>query len=108
MASGVAVGLLADMRSIELLYERAPSGHFAIWPQALTAIAERPWLGYGTLADIEFATQHGPGRSPHNLPLANPFYGGLPASLLLAALLLLAAWPAWPAGPAAPTSRTGP
>src|SRR3546814_7599334 len=83
MASGVAVGLLADMRSIELLYERAPSGHFAIWQQALTAIAERPWLGYGSLADIEFATKHGPGRSPHNLPLANQFYGGLPATLLL-------------------------
>src|SRR3546814_6790930 len=57
MAAGVAVGLLADMRSIELLYERAPSGHFAIWQQALTAIAERPWLGYGSLADIEFATR---------------------------------------------------
>lgn len=95
LVAGVALGLLADLRAIELLYERAPSGHFVLWQQALAAIAERPWLGHGSLVDIDFQAEHGPGRSPHNLLLANQLYGGLPASLLLAALLLLAAWQAW-------------
>src|SRR3546814_19401839 len=64
MAAGVAVGLLADMRSIELLYERAPSGHFAIRQPAFTAIAARPWPGYGSLSDTHFPPQPRPGPSP--------------------------------------------
>jgi O-antigen ligase len=83
-------GLLVDVPSFELLVARAPSGHFAIWLQAVDAIAERPWFGYGSLIDIDFVSKNGPSRSPHNLLLANQLYGGVPASLLLGALLLLA------------------
>jgi O-antigen ligase len=97
LAAGIAVGLLSDLRTIELLYTRSQSGHFEIWQQALAAIPERPWLGHGSLANIDFVGKHGPGRSPHNLLLANQLYGGLPASLLLAALLLLATRQAWQA-----------
>src|SRR3546814_15543605 len=75
------------------------------WSSDVCSSDLRPWLGYGSLADIEFATKHGPGRSPHNLPLANQFYGGLPATLLLAALLLLAACQAWQTGRAEQKSR---
>jgi O-antigen ligase len=95
LAAGIAVGLLSDLRTIELLYTRSQSGHFEIWQQALAAIPERPWLGHGSLADIDFVGKDGPGRSPHNLLLANQLYGGLPATLLLAVLLLLAARQAW-------------
>lgn len=95
MAAAFAAGLLADLRPIELLHERAPSGHFLLWQQALAAIAEHPWLGHGSLVDIDFTAKHGPSRSPHNLLLANQLYGGLPATLLLGALLLAAALQAW-------------
>ena len=95
MAAGIALGVVADFRPVELLYERAESGHFGIWQQALAAIAEQPWLGHGSLADLGFETRHGPARSPHNLLLANQLYGGLPATLLLAALLAATAWQAW-------------
>jgi O-antigen ligase len=97
VAAAIAAGVLSDLRPIEILYERGQSGHFEIWQQALSAIAERPWLGHGSLVDIDFVGKHGPGRSPHNLLLANQLYGGLPATLLLAALLLLATRQAWQA-----------
>lgn len=95
LAAGAVLGLIADFRTIELLYERSQSGHFALWQQAWAAIAERPWLGHGSLADIDFVGKHGPARSPHNLFLANHLYGGVPATLLLAGLLGLAAVQAW-------------
>ncbi len=91
-AAALLATVLMDFRSVALLYERPESGHFDLWPQALAAIAERPWLGYGSLTDITFTSKYGPQRSPHNLLLANQFYGGLPATLLLAALLGYAFW----------------
>lgn len=90
--AGIGAGALFDFYPIEIIYQRAPSGHFDIWQQTLAAIAERPWLGHGSLTQIEFELQnygYDPGRSPHNLLLANQFYGGLPATLLLGALLLV-------------------
>src|SRR5690606_41688000 len=51
---------------------------------------------------IDFTGKHGPGRSPHNLLLANQLYGGVPATLLLAALLALATAQAWRARRAQP------
>ena len=95
LVAGIAAGALLDLRPIEILYERGQSGHFEIWQQALAAIAERPWFGHGSLVDIDFVAPHGPGRSPHNLLLANQLYGGLPATLLLVALLLLAGRQGW-------------
>lgn len=95
LAAGIVFGLATDFRAIELLYQRGQSGHFAIWQQAIAAIGERPWLGYGSLPDLAFTGKHGPGRSPHNLLLANHVYGGVPATLLLAALLALATVQAW-------------
>jgi O-antigen ligase len=95
IVAGIAAGALFDLRAIEILYERSQSGHFEIWQQALAAIAERPWFGHGSLVDIDFVAQHGSGRSPHNLLLANQLYGGLPATLLLAALLVAAGRQGW-------------
>ena len=95
VVAGIGAGALFDFYPIEILYERDQSGHFEIWRQALAASAERPWLGHGSLADIDFEGKHGPGRSPHNLPLANQFYGGLAATILLAGLLLTAARQGW-------------
>ncbi|MEO3429940.1 O-antigen ligase family protein [Pelagibius sp. CAU 1746] len=95
IALGAAVLLaaaLAELRPVTALYERTQSGHFELWRQALAAIAERPWFGYGSLTDIMFTGKYGPQRSPHNLLLANQIYGGLPATLLLAALLGYAVW----------------
>jgi O-antigen ligase len=86
----LAVGLFAEVETFRQLLARGPSGHFALWQQTLDAIAERPWLGYGSLVEIDFQGKAGAVRSPHNLLLANQLYGGLPAGLLLAALLLLA------------------
>ncbi len=91
-AAALLAAVLTDFRPVTLLYERAQSGHFDLWRQALAAIAERPWFGYGSLTDITFIGKYGPQRSPHNLLLANHIYGGLPASLLLAALLGYAVW----------------
>lgn len=88
----IAVALLYELRAVEVLYLRSQSGHFELWRQALTAIAERPWFGYGSLTDMTFTAQDGPQRSPHNLFLANQIYGGLPATLLLLMLLGRAAW----------------
>ena len=95
LVAGIAAGTLLDLRPIEILYERGQSGHFGIWQQVLAAIAERPWFGHGSLVDIDFVAPHGPGRSPHNLLLANQFYGGLAATLLLAALLLVSGRQGW-------------
>ncbi|WP_299622650.1 O-antigen ligase [Pelagibius sp.] len=88
---GLLGGVLLELKPIVYLYERAPSGHFEIWQQALQAIAEHPWFGHGSLAEGGFAGKHGPSRSAHNLLLANQFYGGIPATLLLVALLGVAA-----------------
>lgn len=87
LAVGVAAGVLSEFSPIRLLYLRAPSGHFEVWPQTIEAIRERPWFGYGSLTEIAFEGKHGTQRSPHNLLLANHLYGGMPASLLLLALL---------------------
>lgn len=98
VVAGIGAGALFDFYPIEIIYQRAQSGHFDIWQQTLAAIAERSWLGHGSLAQIEFELQnydYDPGRSPHNLLLANQFYGGLPATLLLGALLLVAMRQAW-------------
>ena len=96
---GIGAGAFFDLYPIEIIYRRAQSGHFEIWQQTLAAIAERPWLGHGSLVPIEFETPRDLprdiGRSPHNLLLANQFYGGLPATLLLGALLLVAMRQAW-------------
>lgn len=95
LATGVALGLVCDFRPIELLYQRSQSGHFEIWGEAIAAITERPWLGYGSLTDLDFTGKHGSARSPHNLLLANHIYGGLPATLLLLGILALATVRAW-------------
>src|SRR3546814_4282693 len=57
----------SDVCSSDL--QRAQSGHFEIWQQTLAAIAERPWFGHGSLAQIEFEMSFDPGRSPHNLQI---------------------------------------
>jgi len=87
LVAGLLIGLFSESRPIQLIFDRPQSGHFSLWKQALEAISEHPWRGHGSLSDITFLGKRGPQRSPHNLLLANQFYGGLPASLLLAALL---------------------
>lgn len=95
VVAGIGAGALFEFYPIEIIYQRAQSGHFEVWRQTLAAIVERPWLGHGSLVDIDFMTRYGPRRSPHDLLLANQLYGGLPATLLLGALLLLATRQAW-------------
>jgi O-antigen ligase len=95
VVAGIGAGALFDFYPIEIIYQRAQSGHFEVWQQTLAAIAERPWLGHGSLAQIKYELPDDPGRSPHNLLLANQFYGGLPATLLLGILLLVAVRRAW-------------
>lgn len=97
IAAGLMVGLASDVGPLVTLFTRDQSGHFAIWHEALENIAAQPWFGYGTLVDFGFESKHGPSRSAHNLFLANQLYGGLPATLLLLALLLLALRQAWQA-----------
>lgn len=97
LALGLLIGVVSEFKPIELLYLRAPSGHFQLWPQALEAIAERPWFGHGSLVEIAFTGKQGEQRSPHNLLLANQLYGGIPAILLLSALLLTATLKAYKA-----------
>lgn len=92
VAGAFLVAVVADLQPVEMLYYRGQSGHFALWQQAVDAIAERPLMGYGSLTDLTFIGKEGPQRSPHNLLLANQIYGGLPATLLLTALL---GWSAW-------------
>ena len=87
---GMLIGVLSDFLPIKLLYLRAPSGHFELWAQALDAIRDKPWFGHGSLTDFSFASPYGPQRSAHNLILSNQLYGGIPASLLLLALLAAA------------------
>jgi O-antigen ligase len=97
----VAGGVLLEADSIAMLYERAQSGHFEVWQQVVATIAERPWFGYGSLVDLMFQSKYEMVRSPHNLVLANLLYGGIPAVILLAGLLLLAllqAWRTWRTG----------
>ncbi len=96
--AAAAIGLAADLPTMEQLFARKQSGHFAVWSQAIEAILAHPWLGHGSLVDLELISKHGPSRSPHNLFLANQIYGGLPATLLLAGLLGYAAWRAFAAG----------
>lgn len=101
IAAGIAAGTIFDLDPIVLLYERVPSAHFEIWRETVAAIAERPVFGHGSLVDVMFEGRARPARSPHNLVLANQFYGGIPATALLAGLLLLAlrqAFHAWGAG----------
>jgi len=98
MVAAIVAGGMFGFYPVEIIYQRAQSGHFEIWQQTVAAIAERPWFGYGSLTQIHFELQdfdYDPGRSPHNLLLANQFYGGLPATLLLGGLLGAAAWQAW-------------
>lgn len=90
LAVGLTAGVVSDFRPIELLYLRAPSGHFELWAQALDAIRDRPWFGYGSLEQFDFIGKYGTQRSAHNLLLANQLYGGIPATLLLSALLVTA------------------
>jgi O-antigen ligase len=90
VAAGIAASALFDFHPVVILYERAQSGHFEIWQQTVAAIAERPLFGHGSLVNVMFEGKYGPVRSPHNLVLANQLYGGIPATVLLASLLLLA------------------
>jgi O-antigen ligase len=91
-AVAFAAGMASDFRAMELIFTRSQSGHFLLWQQAIGHVAEAPWFGHGSLSDITFENKHGLQRSPHNLLLANQFYGGIPATLLLAAVLALAGW----------------
>lgn len=93
--AGLTIGLLADTLPILRITAGQSSGHLTVWPQALEAAVARPWFGYGSLADFAFTTTNKPSRSAHNLLLSNQLYGGLPASLLLFALLGLALWHAF-------------
>ncbi|NIA67170.1 hypothetical protein HBA54_01025 [Pelagibius litoralis] len=85
--AALTIGLVVGVASIETTLTRGFSGHAQLWLQSLSAIAERPWFGYGALTDVMFESTNGTQRSSHNLYLANQFYGGLPASVLLTGLL---------------------
>src|SRR3546814_12144550 len=88
VVAGIGAGALFDLYPSELIYQRAQRGYFEIWQQTLAAIAERPWLGHGSMAQIEFEMSFDPGSSPPKLILANKYFGSLPATLMLCDPLL--------------------
>ena len=81
---------------------RGDSYRLAIWQQFAARVADSPWLGEGLLTDD--STQVAPQGEdaapvtilhPHNIFLATALYGGLPALLLLLALITLALRQGW-------------
>src|SRR3546814_20645829 len=90
VVAGIGAGVLFDLYPIELIYLRAQRGHFDIWQQTLAAIAERPRLGPGRLAQMQTELSFHPGRAPPNLPPGHPIHVGwrhtpLPGPLCLPA-----------------------
>jgi O-antigen ligase len=76
---------------------RGDSYRPAIWQQIAARVAARPWLGEGILTDATTrVAPDGAGQPsvvinhPHNVFLATALYGGLPALVLLVAVVLLA------------------
>ena len=78
---------------------------FGIWANALSMIAQQPWLGVG-FGEFNFAwtLTPFPGRPTaffdhtHNLPLQLAVELGVPLALLVMGLLVHALWCAWRAG----------
>lgn len=84
----VAALAFADL---EAFYARLDSYRLLIWSEAGRLIVERPWTGYGLIAKLEFGTLVDGHRftNPHSIFLGNQLYGGVVASALLLAMLLM-------------------
>lgn len=78
------------------------SYRLAIWSQSLEHWLAAPWLGYGLghefVYDIALPPGHPVVDHPHSTLLGTALYGGLPALLLLLALIGCALWRAWRMG----------
>ncbi|MBM3487651.1 MAG: hypothetical protein FJX67_13630 [Alphaproteobacteria bacterium] len=85
----VAAALL--FADLEAFHARLDSYRLLIWSEAGRLIADRPWLGYGLVAKLEFGTLADGHRftNPHSIFLGNQLYGGVVASALLLAMLTL-------------------
>lgn len=64
------------------------------WSEAGTHVRSAPWLGHGPDA-YGFLTPQLEGVQPHNLPLQLALDVGLPATLLVFAVLLACLWRGW-------------
>ena len=84
----VGVALMGEVDGLAVL--RVGDGRrLEIWLTMWERIVEKPWIGYGILADKTVPYAGGVAIHPHQIFLTNQYIGGLPATALL--LLTLAA-----------------
>lgn len=77
------------------LIERGTSYRVELWRQTLSLIGSNFWFGNG-LGDVDLETTSGMVINfPHSIYLSNQLYGGIVATVLLAALILLVARAGW-------------
>lgn len=93
-------GLAASTDLPEQARARGDSYRFAIWQHVAARVAQNPWFGEGILTDdsMQLAVPGGAAMTidhPHNVYLATALYGGVPALLLLLALVGLALRQGW-------------
>lgn len=87
----VGFGAFTDMGSYDFL-NRGSSLRFEIWSLTWERILDEFWFGHGIAADPSVTLANGyVFNSPHQLYLANHFYGGVPATVLLILVLTVAA-----------------
>ncbi|MFO1058992.1 MAG: O-antigen ligase family protein [Dongiaceae bacterium] len=77
------------------LVERGDSYRFLAWRTFWDLAMQHPWLGYGRTFDLRQMAGGVDLWHPHNIYLAAQLLGGLPATLLLVALLAAAARAGW-------------
>lgn len=89
-----ALALLHLLPSIGLV-ERGDSYRFLAWRTYGEMALRHPWLGYGRTFEQRLTADGVDLWHPHNIYLSAQILGGLPATLLLLALLAAAARAAW-------------
>jgi len=88
--AGIGAIVLARLGPARTMIARGDSYRSEIWDRAIELIGARPFLGYGTTADLQFPIPTGlVFQHPHNMYFEHLLHGGIGGLLLL--LVLLAA-----------------